>query len=44
MTGPVSVIDIWADQPVPGGKVTTAFVVPAVPPRDSGFYKLVPAQ
>ena len=44
MTGPVSVIDIWADQPVPGGKVTTAFLVPTVPPRDSGFYKLVPAQ
>jgi len=44
MTGPVSVIDIWADQPVPGGKITTAFVFPTIPPRDNGFYKLVPAQ
>lgn len=41
ITGAVEVHDVWTDQPVPGlSSVTGSFVIPSVPPRDSGFYKL----
>jgi len=37
----VEVYDVWTDTPVPGlSSVTGSFVIPSVPPRDSGFYKL----
>lgn len=44
MTGPVDAVDVWTGEPAAGGKkLTAAFAVPSVPPRASGFYKLVPS-